>query len=326
VAVRTFVFQCWLRLRPDWGPRIPFTVACACGGKVTGVRTARHQLLPCPQCRKPIFVLPRSCWPAVIDVDLSATFVPPPLAPRRRIWRMPLLAGLVTLAVVVSAFALLLPLLTRQRPAATDHSSVVDEIRKHQALAKRALAEGKYHQALKEIDAAKDLSDRTPNALDRDERNRLDQLQRQSDVLDRLLSVPLQEIVKEASIAPDDEWRTRFADRYQDRSVLFDDLVRHDAADRPMLNTYEVRLGNEKVRLAVDELTLLRRLPLDPPRRLFFGARLAKVNREQGGWVIHFDPDSGVLFTDPDAALCVPLDEELQKVLAWQEKWLQSTQ
>ena len=158
--------------------------------------------------------------------------------------------------------------------------------------------------------------------MDRDERSRLEQLHRQSDLLDRLLSVPLQEIVKEASSTPESEWPTRFADQYQDRSVLFDDLVRHDASGRPTLSTYEVRLGDEKVRLAVDELTLLRRLPLDPPPRLFFGARLAKVSREPGGWVIHFDPDSGVLLTDPDAALCVPLDEELQKVLAWQEKWL----
>lgn len=237
---------------------------------------------------------------------------------------MPLMAALVTLAVVLTAFAWLLPSLIRQKPIPANPSGVVEEVRAHVMSAKRALAEGKYHQALKEIDAAKDLSDRTPNALDRYERSRFEQLHRQCDLLEHLLDLPLHEIVIQASSAPEGEWPTRFADRYQNRSVLFDDLVRQDAFSQPMLSTYEVRLDDEKVRLAVDELTLLRRLPLEPPRRLFFGARLAKVSREPGGWVIHFDPDSGVLLTDPDAALCVPVDEELEKVLAWQEKWLRN--
>lgn len=232
---------------------------------------------------------------------------------------MPLIAGVVTLAAVVLGFVLLLPYLMRRTPDTPDAAAVAQEIGQRRTAAKRALREGKYHQAFREIDAAKELSDRQPAALGRDERRELEQLHRQSELLARLLNAPLQDIVKEAALAQEDEWRTRFAELYQGRGVLFDDVLRADAGGRLGLGTYEVRLGEEKVRLAVEELHVLRHLPLDPPPRVLFGARLAKVAHEAGGWVIRFDPDSGVLFTDPDAAGCVPLDAELLKVLEWQK-------
>jgi hypothetical protein len=234
---------------------------------------------------------------------------------------MPLLAGTATLALVVGAFVVLLPMLTRPRPA--PEAPPAAEVRRLQVSARRALAEGKYRQAFKDADAAKELSDRRPDALTRDERRDVAQLWRQSDLLARLLDVPLQEIVKQASLAPEDDWQPRFRELYQGRAVLFDDRLRYDVVGRPALHAYEVRLGDERVRLAVDELKVLRHLPqLDPPPRVLFGARLANVGRERGEWVVRFDPDSGVLFTDPDAALCVPLDDELRTVLERQAEWL----
>ncbi len=74
--------------------------------------------------------------------------------------------------------------------------------------------------------------------------------------------------------------------------------------------------------LALEDLRIFRNVPLDPPPRVFFGARLAKVAHEPDGWVIRFEPDSGVFFTDRDAACCVPLDDELLAVLERQKKWL----
>ena len=47
-----------------------------------------------------------------------------------------------------------------------------------------------------------------------------------------------------------------------------------------------MRLGDERVRLAVDDLPVLQNLPLEPPYAAFAG-RLAKVQRENGGWVVH---------------------------------------
>jgi hypothetical protein len=324
VAVRSFVRRCWLLLRPDAGPPEPFAVACECGGAVSGLRQARPQTVRCPLCARPLFVLPRSRWPRLVGEQPPGA--PPPVLPspsgrRPRPWRMPLFAGAVTLALVVGAFLVLLPMLTRPRPAPDERPSA-EEVRRLQASARRALAEGKYRQAFKDADAAKELSDRRPDALSRDERRDVAQLWRQCDLLARLLDVPLQEIVKQASLAPEDDWQPRFRELYQGRAVLFDDRLRYDAVGRAALHTYEVRLGDERVRLAVDELNVFRHLPLDSAPRVLFGARLANVGREQGAWVVRFDPDSGVLFTDPDAALCVPLDDELRTVLERQAEWL----
>lgn len=316
MAVRTFVRHCWLLLRPVSGPPASFTVTCACGGSVSGVRRPRHQLLPCPLCRQPLFVLPFSRWP-VPDGEPAAA-----VGSRLHAWRLPLLAGLVTLALVLVGCWVLLSSLARDKGPAV--AEVVDAIRQRQTAARRALAEGSYHQAFEESAAAKELSDRYPSALDRDERRRLEQFHRQSDVLARLLSEPLQEIVTEATRAQPRDWQARFQQRYQGRSVLFDDRLRADALGRPALQTYEVRLDDEKVRLAVDDLRVLQHLPLESLPRVLFGARLARVVHEPDGWVIHFEPESGVLFTDADAARCVPVDDELLEVLQRQEKWVRT--
>ncbi len=291
-----------------------FAVSCDCGGSVAGARRPRHQILPCPICRQPLFVLPRSHWPTPDEETLPRT------EHRLHPWRMPLIAGIITLVLVGVTFWAFLPLLTRQKPEAPS-SNGADEIRQRQTSARQALAAGEYHQAFKELDAAKSLSDRRPEALERDEHLQLEQLYRQSDLLASLLSEPLQEIVKQASLANDD-WQTRFEKLYRGQAVLFDDQLHADGMGRPSLLTYEVRLGDEKVRLAIEELRIFRTVPLEPSQRVLFGARLAKVARERDGWVIRFEPDSGVLFTDRDAAYCVPLDDDLLSVLERQKKWV----
>jgi hypothetical protein len=322
VAVRTFVRHCWLLIRPVSGPVMPFIVTCECGGGVSGVRHAGPQQLPCPICSKPLFVLPRSRWPAPEGEQAAATPSRATVKTRLHTWRMPLFAGAVTVVVVVAVFLALLPSLIRQKAEPLGMGDAGAEMNAHLTAAHRALTEGKYHLAFKEADAAKELSADHPNALGRDERLQLEQLHRQCDTLARLLNVPLQEIVKEASLAQDEDWQSHFKDVYQGHTVIFDDLLRADATGQPTLHTYEVRLGDEKVRLAVEDLTVLSKLPLDPPQRVLFGARLAKVAREPAGWVIHFDPESGVLFTDTNADYGVPLDDELLKVLERQQTWL----
>jgi hypothetical protein len=87
-----------------------------------------------------------------------------------------------------------------------------------------------------------------------------------------------------------------------------------------------VRAGEVEARVALEDLTLLRQLPLDPPRRWLFGVRLANCQREEGGvWVFRFEPESAVLLTDEAAAAACcpgPVDDELHEVLRRQDEWL----
>jgi hypothetical protein len=241
---------------------------------------------------------------------------------------MPAVAGGACVAVLLVLFLLTLPLLSRhpasQQPA---EEAPARRLEAETEAGRRALANGNYRLALAAFSKAVDLRDSHPGLLGPAEGRRLTQLQRQSDLLARLLSRSLQEIVQEASQLRDpDEWQAKFADDYRGRSVIFDDVVRRDNDGRPALNTYAVVVNNETVRLALGDLKLLQGLPLAPPARMLFGARLAGCAREEGGaWVIHFETESGVLLTDPGAAASccpAPLGRELEEVLRRQEEWL----
>ncbi len=195
----------------------------------------------------------------------------------------------------------------------------------HIEAGKRGLSEGSFRLARNEFRAAVALRDHNPDWLDREAQRQLDQLYRQSDLLARLLDHSLEEILQQAMHHRDDaEWREKFED-YRGRTVLFDDVLRVTMG-RPVLANYVVRRGDVEARVALEDLTLLRQLGLDPPRRWLFGARLASCRREEGGvWVIRFEPDSAVLLTDEGAAaMCCPgpVDAELQGVLRRQEETL----
>jgi hypothetical protein len=151
---------------------------------------------------------------------------------------------------------------------------------------------------------------------------------RQADLLAGLLPLSLEELLHLGlRINDDQEWQQLFVDDYAGRSVIFDDVVRRDARGRPELAVYTVTADRITARLALEDLTLWQRVPLEPPPRLLFGARLARLAREEGGaWVVRFQPDSGVLLTDPRVAALVcpaPLGLELQEVLRRQSEWEQ---
>ncbi|HEY7424467.1 MAG TPA: hypothetical protein VH682_09585, partial [Gemmataceae bacterium] len=145
-------------------------------------------------------------------------------------------------------------------------------------------------------------------------------------LLAHLLDNPLEDILQQAMQHRDvEEWHAKFED-YRGRTVIFDDVLRQDAPGRPALSFYVVRAAEVEARVALEDLTLLRQLPLDPPRRWLFGARLASCRREEGGvWVFRFEPESAVLLTDEAAAAACcpgPLDDELREVLRRQDEWL----
>ena len=304
---------------------VPFEVTCLCGQAVRGLRKRRHQVVACPGCGAGVFVLPRSPWPPVEDVARPAATAP---AAAGSPWLMPAVAGAVCLAALLALFLLALPLLSRRAPTEQAQEASRDQ-RLAAALAagERALADGNYRLALRELNAAAELRDHNPGLLAPAQDRRLRRLQRQGDLLARLLNRSLQEIVQEAALVRDpDEWQARFDDDYRGRTVIFDDTVGRDADGRPALSTYAVVVNKETVRLALEDLKLLQALPLQAQARMLFGARLAGCAREEGGgWVVRFEPDSGVLLTDPGAAAScctAPLGRELEEVLHRQGEWL----
>jgi hypothetical protein len=78
--------------------------------------------------------------------------------------------------------------------------------------------------------------------------------------------------------------------------------------------------------LELADLKVLRQLPIDlKQERLIFGARLTAVRRDpMRRWTVSFQPDSGILITDPDVAgaCCPPVDLEMREVLERQARWV----
>jgi hypothetical protein len=219
------------------------------------------------------------------------------------------------------------PYLTRN-PSPTSAAVPPDlaAVQGHVAAGQQALAEGHFRVARRRLALAIDLQRRQRSLLPPAEQRRLVQMHRQADLLSGLLSTSLQEVLQHGlRVRDEEEWQEQFDD-YRGRAVLFDDVVRRDAAGRPTLAVYTVAAGGVPARVALEDLTLLHRLPLDPPRRMLFGGRLDRVVREEGGaWIVHFQPDSGVLVTDPGAAAAcwpAPLGDDVLEVLKRQEEWL----
>jgi DNA-directed RNA polymerase subunit RPC12/RpoP len=291
---------------------VAYEVSCACGKTLRGQRQQAHQIISCPNCGRKRFILPNSPWQ-----------IPPGTAPARPAARFNLNRLLFVIALGGALAMTLIFMLVRpylRRPGAPgDIQALVSE-------GESRLRQGNVFLALNEFNAALEQRNRHSNALSREEHHRLEQLWRQTDLLSRLLDQPLEDIVMQArQHRNDDEWRAKF-EYYRGRTVVFDDVLRRDAEGRPVLGSYVVRADDIEARLALEELTLLGQLPLDTPRRWLFGARLAGCGREAGGgWVVHFEPDSGVLVSDEiAAAVCCPppLDKELLAVLKRQDEWL----
>jgi hypothetical protein len=260
----------------------------------------------------------------VLPLSAYAESTELPARPPRRWWSGPLLAGVACVAMLLIAFVLVLPRLMRPRP--DDGTEEPFDLRTQIDKGRRQMGQGKFRMARRTLDDAVRWRDRDPGAYPAALHRELNQLHRQADVLARLLNVTLADVVRHAQLSRDaEEWALRFED-FRGRSVIFDDAVGRDERDRPVLVHDVVEVKDERVRLALEDLTALHDLPLDDRPRLVFGARLAGCEREPGGgWVVRFDRDSGVLMTDADAvvaALTQPPDEGLKQVLARQQKWL----
>lgn len=296
-------------------PGESYQCSCACGHPFQGLRRRQPQIFKCPLCGNRVFVLALSPWTVSPHIDPNNLQAKATQRKHRLAWIIPVIVGVGLLAGLGVGFTLLLPYLGRNPPAPVEDNSG-DEARAAIERGKQALAEGRYEKAFKELNA---ISVRT-GLLTPLENRQLTRLQEQSLLLSRLLSRPLQDIVHDASLVRDEEeWKDRFSREYRGKSVVFDDQVRLSAGGKPVLGYYVVRHGDDVVRVALEDLDLMRKLPLNTPQRLLFGAQLQSVEREQGGnWVIRFMPGSGVLLTDACAASACfpgPLDDEVLGLL-----------
>lgn len=292
-----------------------FELTCACGRPLRGDRQRRHQIVPCPACGRPSFVFP-----------LSPYDLPPETAPlpaKWRSWRTPLLAALGSVVLLLAGFALAWPYLL-PRIAPPDEVPNAATLLAEAEAGRVALSEGKFHVGRRLVEDVLARRDRRPSVLTAGQNRDLNQLQRQADLLARLSTRSLEEIVRQGMLVRDPgEWAAQFAD-YRDRTIVFDDSFRRDADGRRVIAVEVVGVGQEVVRLAFEELELFQDLPLDDSPRLIFGARLTGCRREDGGtWVVRFEPASGVLLTDPDlwqACSSAALDDDARRVFARQRQ------
>jgi hypothetical protein len=340
------------KVRGWWGGAaaapLPFEVPCACGHVLRGSRQARSQVLPCGHCRRRVFVLARSPLPPPLPRGASISGLrgsgrpelmeqarallaqPPkpagPKPPARRTWGWPLLAAGLTLAAVVVAIGLLIGLLQPRQPEPGTAPSVVnvpaliDE-------GDRALAAGNLKQALEKFNRARTELESHPDLVPPAQARHFRQQHAQAALLKNLLDVSLEDLLQKASTNQDEEvWKEEFAERYKGKGVVFDAEVRRER-DGFQLD-YAVRAGTEPARIDLSDLRFLAALPVNRSPRLLFGARLGSVAREPGAggaaWVVRFEPDSGVLLTEPGvvkAAVPPPIDDELLDLLDRQAGW-----
>lgn len=305
--------------RPAVDITVSYDVSCVCGRPLRGNRQSTRQIVSCPNCGRKRLILPISPWiaPAAAAATRQTSGV--------RLKHLLLMIVLGGAGAMILIFLLIRPYLHRPE-AMKNASSASPDCRTLLAEGERQLRQGNVFLAAKELSAALEQRDHHPHSLNREEHHHLEQLWRQTDLLSRLLDRPLEEIVQLAMQHRDDgEWQAKF-EHYRGRAVLFDDVLRRDMQNRPVLGSYVVHSGGIEARVALEDLTLLQQLPLDPPQRWLFGARLADCRREEGGvWVLRFEPDSAVLLSDAGAAsVCCPppLDEKLLDVLKRQEEWL----
>lgn len=298
---------------------VTYEVSCFCGKALRGQRQKTKQIVPCPSCGRKHFIFPNSPWlTSSMAVSRGQTV-------RVNLNHLLLAIVLGSSLAMVLLFFLVRPYLRRPEPLVSA-SATAPDCRSILAEGERQLRQGNVFLAVRELNAALEQRELYSDTLSREEHHRLVQLWRQADLLARLLDQPLEEVVLQAmQHRNEEEWRAKL-EHYRGRSIIFDDVLRRDVQDRPVLASYVVRAGNIEARVALEDLTLLQKLPLEPPRRWLFGARLSDCRREEGGvWVLRFEPDSAVLLSDEIvASICcpLPLDEMLLALLKRQDEWL----
>jgi hypothetical protein len=244
------------------------------------------------------------------------------LARRRSLW--PAFLALAAVLVVSIAGVWICLLSTAAQDAEGPREPTLEELRQqrtaHQHKARAYIATGNFCLALEQLDAVADgLRRQTGNGQ---EEMLLKHQRRELGIYADLLEEPLEEILEQAVGLPAAEWQAQFRKRYQGRAIIFDtQLGREGAAG--IKSSYQLLAQGETAQFNCTDLPIFRHLPLDRPRRVLFGARLAKMHRiTSTSWTIQLDPDSALWLTDPQAAAvsCPPLGTPAVRALLDQQK------
>jgi hypothetical protein len=307
-------------------PAVRFEVRCACGQLASGLRAAGHQVVPCAHCGAEMFILPLNRLPAVQPSRQRRRGArePHPIRGRWRIWLGPALAVAGTVLGLVIAYQFLIPPREQERAAsqAATPAGARADVAAHLAAARAHLTRGNVHLALAELKRANSAGE--PTAWPPERRREWAQLKRQAELLGDLSAESLEGILGHALLVQEREWQAEFAQRYRGKAIVLDLEVRIGGGGRPE-HDWLLRARDETAHLDLDDLELLRRLPLDPPQRVLFGGRLGSVRREPGrGFVVRLEPASGVLITDRAVAVACflrPEEPDVQALLERQAEW-----
>jgi hypothetical protein len=240
-------------------------------------------------------------------------------------WLWPIMAGGLTLAIVSAVLVLILShLQTNRTGRPSQPSRTTADVESRIQTARKAIAGGDLKKAVEELDAARELIRQQPDLVPAIEARRLAALQREVALVNDWPREPLEQILARVGKLNPREWDVVVAG-YRGKPAIFDLEVRRDPTGR-----YRVEgkrpAGEVTLRLELQNLAVLHPLPLADPQRLIFGARVTEIRREGAGtYAVLFEPDSGVLLTDPEvAAKCFlqPLDEPMREVIRRQADWL----
>jgi hypothetical protein len=321
----THVRKWWQAAPAPVGTPVPYEVVCACGHVAVGFRRPVAQVVSCARCGAKVFILPLSPFPPIASSRAGSREI---RRATRKVWLMPAAAVVATVAGLFLAYQFVVaPWIAGSdappapaMPARTERAAFAFQLH----AARQRLSEGSFRLARATLEQARQESGNEWRALPREQRQDWTQLQRQAAVLADLLAEPLEDVVRHASGVKEAEWDAEFRQRYQGRAVVFDVVVQR-LTEGGYRHNYCLVNPHDEARLELGDLALLRRLPLDQPQRLVFGARLAGVGREApGGWVVRLAPDSGVFLTDPGAAAaCCPgfADLGTRALLEQQAAW-----
>lgn len=306
-----------LRSSRTLAPR--YEIVCLCDTRLAGLRGRAPQVVRCPGCGRDNFILPQSPLPAVAAPGDKPAALRPPSGKRRAVWLVPLATALLFLGLGGAYLAVrwFLPLPAQEKSAAA-------ALERHRSRGRTALSDGNFQVAAGELHIALGIAERDATLLRPAQFRQLAQLHRQAALLADLLHEPLTDLLQLAAGLADQEWQAVFKRTYQTKAVVFDAEVRR-TADGQYEISYVIWDGKAAARLHLEDVHLLKDLPLDRPQRLIFGVRLAEVQRRAEQWHLRLVPESGVLFTDQpavEACLFVTGDEELREVLERQAEWL----
>jgi hypothetical protein len=300
---------------------VPYEIVCSCGQIVNGTRQPVFQRVPCTACGRDLFVLPAS----------HTAQVPPPAdtsTPPSPFKRTALLAAVPLGLGVVGGLLILFFSLGRTptEESAQNQTLTTEAIVARMAAGRQQMRQGNFRLASSELQAARGMRDEQPDLLDIAQLRQLEQLARQADLLADLLTEPLEEILRHAAGVRDKEWQLDFDQRHRGKSVVLDTPVRRSIEGRLELG-YVVLVDQQVAQVRVENLTLLSQFPVKDGQRLIFGARLDSMKLQDGGrgWVVRFQPESGVLITDAETAgICCSdfRDAAAVQVLAAQADWI----